>query len=104
MTATTAALALAAAANAACIAREIPDDHADHLREIGNFYNLSAVAVALAEVELSPEGQDLWETRSWEETCAVIAKHLAEKRTPFTGAALRKHLKLKAIRAKSPRK
>jgi hypothetical protein len=81
-------LARNAAANAACIAREIPDDRQDFLREIANFDLISAAAVRLAELELSAAGNDLWERLSWEEVCSSIAKHIAVNGTSYTRARL----------------
>lgn len=69
--------ALAAAANAVCIAREIPDDLLlGRLRlNIDGMETVSKAGILLARFETALP--DLWNEADWEDTCAEIVKVLA---------------------------
>jgi hypothetical protein len=92
-------LATQAAANAACIAREIIGINPDYLSLIGNFDNVTAAAVLLAEREVAAphtgSGNPFWEGRSWEEVCFRIAGFIVLDRAPFTEMALAEALRPK---------
>jgi hypothetical protein len=78
-------LARLAAANAACIAREIPacGSFAHHLHDIDL---VAAAAVRMAEVEVANPG--VWDAVNWEEACAQVAQRLSATGREFTDTEL----------------
>ena len=89
----TTVLAQLAAANAAVIMRELPDDDPfeHHLHSIEL---VTSVAVRMAGAE-SAEA-DFWEERCWEEVCARVAAWLVTHRTEMPDAVLAGFLGLRS--------